>query len=96
MMVPARSEVGIDGQVGCGLGAWLGSARRQPCLPWVPCTWGCSRPSDTIANYTGSGLDEDPAVLLVGDVDSHLLVNGGFVGGVGGRERRGDVLEAGH
>jgi hypothetical protein len=30
-----------------------------------------SPPSDTNANYTRPGLDEDPAVSVVGDVDSH-------------------------
>lgn len=33
---------------------------------------------------------------MVGDVDSHLFVNGGFVCGVGGSECCGDVSQAGY
>ena len=55
-----------------------------------------SRSSDTIANYTRPGLDEDPAVLVVGDVDSHFFADGGFVCGVGAGECGGDVPEAGY
>ncbi len=34
--------------------------------------------------------------MVVGDVDSHLFIDGGLVCGVGGGECRGDVPEAGH
>ena len=34
--------------------------------------------------------------MVVGDVDSHIFVNGGFVCGVGAGECCGDIPKAGH
>ncbi len=39
--------------------------------------------SDTRLNYTRPGFDDDPAVLVVGDVDPHLGVDLDLVRGVG-------------
>src|SRR3990170_950307 len=80
-----------------GIAGVSGSRRYWELARWgAPWGQGSTRSSDTIANYTGSGLDEDLAVLVVGDVDSHLFVNGGFVCGVGGSECCGDVSQAGY
>jgi hypothetical protein len=51
---------------------------------------------DRVPTHQGSprpGLDEDPAVLVVGDFDAHLGVGGGLVGRVGLGEGGGDVAE---
>ncbi len=37
---------------------------------------GLKSPSDTVVDYTRSGLDEDPAVLVVGDADAPFRVGG--------------------
>lgn len=59
------------------------------------CTRRCIRRSDTRVDYTRPGFDGDAALLVVGDVDSHLGAYLGLVGGVGGGQGGGDVLEAG-
>ena len=51
------------------------------------------RSSDTIVNYTGPGLDEDPAIGVIGDFDSHLGVYAGLVGRVGLGEGGRDVAQ---
>jgi hypothetical protein len=58
-----------------------------------PRTGGESPLSDTRFNCTRPGLDDDPAVLVVGDVD--LGVDLGLVFRVGRGEGGGDVPEAG-
>ena len=50
-----------------------------------------SPPSDTIINYTRPGLDEDPAVLVVGAVHAES-VDRSLVLGIRGRNRCDDVL----
>jgi hypothetical protein len=72
------------------------SGSDEPSLPRVACTHGSSPPSDTIVDYTGPGLDEYPAVVVVGEVDPHLFVDGGPVCRVGRSQCCGDVSQAGY
>jgi hypothetical protein len=51
------------------------------------------RPSDTIPEYTRSCGDVYSSVLVVGEVDAELVVDGSFVFGVGVGEGADDVLE---
>jgi hypothetical protein len=51
--------------------------------PWVPCTWGVCRPSDTHFNPTGECLNGDAAVGVVNEVDHELLVELLAVVGIG-------------
>jgi len=59
------------------------------------CISQSARFSDTRLNYTRPGFDDDPAVLVRGDVDPHLGADLGLVCRVGRGQGGGDVLEAG-
>ena len=54
---------------------------------------GSSPLSDTRLNYTRSGFDDDPAVVVVGDVDPQLGVDLGLVCRVGCDQRCGEFTD---
>ena len=55
--------------------------------------YGSSPSSDTIVNYSGSGLHQYLTLFVIGDFDSHRSVDTCFVGWVGSGENVGDVLQ---
>ena len=62
-------------------------------LPWIACTWGCTRPSDTNPDPTRFHLNPDAPFGVVGQIHTEFCVEVVPVVRVGFGEHGDDVMQ---